>query len=490
MHALSSEGSAARLTVRPRYSNLFAELLSQTRPGAEPKQAPRPLLRVLEAIERTVVDHNEAVFIRLYAWFYLLQTWCSLRFDDHRGLEPGLLRNTEHSLTGVLTRSKTHGPDKKIQRKPIFLDKSCWIAVKDWCDVGFNLLLELAPYERDYLLPSPGRNHAGIREAEMSYDAGMATTSRLHMGLLAEGQQLLDQTLCVYWTPHSPRSFMPTCCAALGVDKAERNILGRWAQNQSDTYVRLQRTLVQKLQLLVVSVIRGRDDVSSVLAEGETLQEIEAFLEKRGMDQKSIKKQLCKLDRTVSPAQAVPLSAASQPLQSQLKELEEDMVQLGPVPPEEVDLPSRKLPGRQACASIKESRQQALKELPDGFYVCEAGRSKSKRLHRLGYCWMVPGVDYFVYSFKGPLMPLEHEYEEVCKRCSAALAKPELQASGSDTDPSTDIDKHTMSVSSDRCSPLPLPFFSVSLSLSSRLFSYGQGSICLSLASSRPFGYD
>ena len=82
-----------------------------------------------------------------------------------------------------------------------------------------------------------------------------------------------------------------------------------------------QRTLVQKLQILVVSVIRGRDDVSSVLAEGETLQEIEAFLEKRGMDEKSIKKQLCKLDRIVSPAQAVPLSAASQPLQSQLKEL-------------------------------------------------------------------------------------------------------------------------------------------------------------------------
>ena len=135
------------------------------------------------------------------------------------------------------------------------------------------------------------------------------------------------------------------------------------------------------------------------------------------------------------------------------------MVQLGPVPPEEVDLPSRKLPGRQACSSIKESRQQALKELPDGFYVCEAGRSKSKRLHWLGYCWMVPGVDYFVYSFKGPLMPLEHEYEEVCNHCSAALAKPELQASGSDTDPSTDIDQHTMSVLSDRCSPLPPSLF-------------------------------
>ena len=91
---------------------------------------------------------------------------------------------------------------------------------------------------------------------------------------MADGQQLLDPALCVYWTPHSPRSFMATCCAALGVAKAERNVLGRWAQNQSDTYVRLQRTLVQKLQLLVVSVLRGRDDIGSVLGEGESLQEL------------------------------------------------------------------------------------------------------------------------------------------------------------------------------------------------------------------------
>ena len=135
---------------------------------------------------------------------------------------------TPRPLTGVLTRSKTHGPDKRIQRKPIFLDTCCWFAVPNWCDVGFNLLQDLAPYERDYLLPSTGHNHAGIREAEMSYDAGLATTTRLHRGLVANGQQLLVPALCVCWTPHSHRSFMATCCAALGVAKAERNVLGRW----------------------------------------------------------------------------------------------------------------------------------------------------------------------------------------------------------------------------------------------------------------------
>ena len=75
-----------------------------------------------------------------------------------------------------------------------------------------------------------------------------------------------------------------------------------------------------------------------------------------------------------------------QRLQSQVEALEEEMVQLGPVQEEEIDVVVRRQLGRQACANIKESRAQALKELPDGFYVCEVGRSKAKRLHRLGYC--------------------------------------------------------------------------------------------------------
>ena len=125
---------------------------------------------------------------------------------------------------------------------------------------------------------------------------------------------------------------------------------------------------------------------------------------------------LSRLNRT-----AFSPNPETQPLQTQLESLEESMEHMGPVQAEEMDLPTRKQPGRLACASIKESRAQALQELPDGFCVCEAGRSKAKRLQRLRYCWMVPGVDYFVYSIKLPPMPPEHEYEEECKRCSAAL---------------------------------------------------------------------
>ena len=70
----------------------------------------------MAAMERTVVDENTAVFVSLYAWFYLVQSWCSLRFDDHRGIVPFTLRNTPESLSGVLSRPETHSPDKGSQK--------------------------------------------------------------------------------------------------------------------------------------------------------------------------------------------------------------------------------------------------------------------------------------------------------------------------------------------------------------------------------------
>ena len=91
-----------------------------------------------------------------------------------------------------------------------------------------------------------------------------------------------------------------------------------------------------------------------------------------------------KLDKAALPGHAHPQDTETQPLQVQAEALEEETVQLDLVPEDELDVVVRRQPGRQACANIKESRAQALKELPDGFCVCEAGGSKAKRLHRLG----------------------------------------------------------------------------------------------------------
>ena len=270
-----------RVTVRQRYSNMLAELLSRTLPGSPSRQAPRPLLRILQSVESVVTNESVAAYIRVFGWFFLLQAWCTLRFDDHRGLEPASIRDSTEAFSAVLTRSKTHGPDRGPERKVVYMDKACWLHEPSWFDVGYQLLMRLAPYERDYLLPSPGPNYGGIRQAELSYDGALAALERLLRTLQSEDKELLISQLCSYWTPHSPRSFLPTCCAALGVSKPERDVLGRWAKQGSDRYVRVSRLIIQRLQLLAAHTLRGRPDAAALIGEAESLSELQEFLRER-----------------------------------------------------------------------------------------------------------------------------------------------------------------------------------------------------------------
>ena len=62
--------------------NLHSEHLTKTRPGNPPRQAPRPLLRVSEALEETVVV-NDAVPRSVVSMPGSTPAWGSLRFDDN-----------------------------------------------------------------------------------------------------------------------------------------------------------------------------------------------------------------------------------------------------------------------------------------------------------------------------------------------------------------------------------------------------------------------
>ena len=48
----------------------------------------------------------------------------------------------------------------------------------------------------------------------------------------------LPSTVQGYWTEHSERSVLPTALAILGVTDSEKDILGWWKPEGSDTYVR------------------------------------------------------------------------------------------------------------------------------------------------------------------------------------------------------------------------------------------------------------
>ena len=106
------------------------------------------------------------------------QNWGTLRFSDHRGLSPNTVTVTSSCFSTVLTRSKTIGADKSIGPRPVTID-SCYYFAEQ---VGFKLLQQLAPFTRDYLLPSLASSLTRAIAKEMRYETGYGLQNRvLHL---------------------------------------------------------------------------------------------------------------------------------------------------------------------------------------------------------------------------------------------------------------------------------------------------------------------
>ena len=97
-------GIEDKLTDSAMYVVALKELMSQSIPGKPPRQA----------FEDMVLAIDRPVFIRVLSWWLLVQSWGTLRFDDHRGLLPREFVVTSTGLQARLTRSKVSGADKHL----------------------------------------------------------------------------------------------------------------------------------------------------------------------------------------------------------------------------------------------------------------------------------------------------------------------------------------------------------------------------------------
>ena len=76
---------AQRRTSNELYQVVYRELRSSALLGKPSKQAPRMLVTIIEALERCVVSAQVAPYLRVYAWWVLLQNWVTLRFSERLG---------------------------------------------------------------------------------------------------------------------------------------------------------------------------------------------------------------------------------------------------------------------------------------------------------------------------------------------------------------------------------------------------------------------
>ena len=231
-------GVEDKLSDSAMYAVSLKELMSQASPGRPPRQAPRFPTILLAVFEDTVLSADKAVFVRVLSWWLLVQSWGTLRFDDHRGLLPRDFIVSSTGLQARLTRSEVSGSDKHLNFRAVIIHSSAYVQRRDWLVVGWNLLLNGAPHERDYLLPAPTNNFHGFKTKEMKYSTAFAVQTHIISTACYRGLRLFENSTGHYFSPHSGRNFMPSAAAVLGFGKSERDILGGWSAEGSQRYTR------------------------------------------------------------------------------------------------------------------------------------------------------------------------------------------------------------------------------------------------------------
>ena len=281
-------GIEDKLTDTALYSVSLKELLSQASPGKPPRLAPRFPTILLAAFEDMVLSTDKPVFVRVLSWWLLVQSWGTLRFDDHRGLLPRDVILSEMGLQARLTRSKVSGSDKHLNFRAVIIHYSAYVQRKDWLAVGWGLLLKEAPHERDYLLPAPSNNFHGFKTKELKYSTAFAVQTHIISTACYRGLRVFESSTGHYYTPHSGRNFMPSAAAVLAFSKAERDKLGGWSAEGSQRYTRTAKYQIGQMQTAVASSFRSSEP--DQLAEADDIDSLADFLRTWDVPEESIRK--------------------------------------------------------------------------------------------------------------------------------------------------------------------------------------------------------
>jgi hypothetical protein len=288
-----------RISTRATWRALVADTEQRLQGGGRPAaKAPLLVRTVIVALELYVLGPH-AIYKRAYAWVRLVKIWASLRTNDLQGLPPALLRRTSQGLSGTLMRTKTTGPGRKVKTLPIYVDAGCWLADARWLSVGAQIWESPDfSFGRDYFVPTPAKDysrpvpkmadymacaalgHALLADLRMPHRAPDGTWSESESRLALRGAHL-------FWTEHSERNYLSSIAAGFGVDKTQRDYLGRWqpSQGQSNDYVRTAQQVVTGLQRRIATHLR---EVENEPSEEMVMQDLATYLAARGASSQEV----------------------------------------------------------------------------------------------------------------------------------------------------------------------------------------------------------
>ena len=280
----------------------IVEMLSKDKPPT--KRAPRYPAVFMEAFEHMVEDESRRLGYRVVAWVKLVKLWGSLRWDDIQKINPKELKYYGGRMTTMLRTTKTTGPTKRVQELPVCISEHAYISSPFWLKTGFDLIKQHATFERDYLVPKLNDNWSGFRRIMAVYGDITAYSAQVRRKLVRPGLDIavIHPVMSAFWTEHSERATLPTGLALLQAPKEERDMLGRWKPDGSDTYVRMYNGVVSRLQLKFAQVAR-KDDRTKLLDERDVMESVMSWLLERcdGLNEEQTDRVLKHLEDSEQP---------------------------------------------------------------------------------------------------------------------------------------------------------------------------------------------
>lgn len=241
---------------------------SELRPSRQARLIP---LAIVIAMEEMVLADEMLPFSRAYAWYRLVEIWAGLRFDDTRGTPNRGMELRENHLVGVIHKSKTSGPGKKVLLLPFYISREAWVSRYNWLEVGWKIWthmgMESGMLTRDFMLPYPTLSRRGFARRMADY----ATASAMSQALFGElwcmdggtRTSLLFNGVGTLWTEHSERATLRSWAAAARIPPDIRRQMGRWRPAADEGYERVTRANILRSQKVIAAFLRdnkGRGD--------------------------------------------------------------------------------------------------------------------------------------------------------------------------------------------------------------------------------------
>ena len=185
------------------------------------RKAPMVPVSIIGATELAIVDASLPLYTRASAFYKPLRLWSASRASDLEGLDPSSLKMSTLGLSGVLDRTKTSGPGKRIRFRPIFISCRVFFMNPDWLQQGWSIWCSAeCQFERDYFLPLPNADGSAAMHSMATYARTLALSKQFfkllrksawdgHTWQLSSPPWIEAEAALCFWTEHSERGWCP-----------------------------------------------------------------------------------------------------------------------------------------------------------------------------------------------------------------------------------------------------------------------------------------